>query len=129
MSAGIDRARFHALLERMREGWERGDALAVAACFADDLSYADPVRYSFTRLAELVPFFEPPERGTHRVEWHRILFDEAEQTGVAEYTYEGHRRYHGAVIAKVEAGKVVDWREWQHVSDLDWDEFVGTRRE
>ena len=118
---------FGDLLRRMADGWNRGVARAVAACFADQLSYSDPLNYSFQRLDDLFPFFEPPEGGTHRVEWHRILFDEVEQTGVAEYTYQGHRRYHGAVIARVEGGKVVHWREWQHRSDLDWDEFVKER--
>ncbi len=46
---------------------------------------------------------------------------------MAEYTYEGHHRYHGSVIARVSGDTVVHWREWQHVSELDWDAFVGEK--
>ena len=123
----MDRDGFRDALEVMAAATNAGDADAVAALFAEDVRYSDPTRYSFTRRDELIPFFEPPEGG-HSVVWHRILFDEVEQTGVAEYSYQGHRRYHGAVIARVADGRVVHRREWQHVSDLDWDEFTGSRR-
>ncbi len=112
----------------MAGAWNAGDPAAVGHCFAERLSYSDPTRYSFTAHDELLPFFEPPEGGTHSVVRHRILFDEVEQTGAAEYTYEGHHRYHGAVIARVEDDRVVHWREWQHVSERDWAEFVGEER-
>ncbi len=121
----MNRGEFRDLLERMAAGWNSGDAEAVADCFAEDVSYADPTRYSFSSREELLPFFEPPEGGSQRVVWHRILSDEAEQAGAAEYTYEGHHGYHGAVIATVRDGRVLHWREWQHTSDLDWEEFVG----
>jgi hypothetical protein len=121
----VNRGEFRELLERMAAGWNGGDAAAVADCFAERVSYADPTRYSFSTRDELLPFFEPPEGGTQCVVWHRVLFDEAEQTGAAEYTYEGHNRYHGAVIATVADGRVTAWREWQHTSELDWEAFVG----
>lgn len=116
---------FRELLERMAAGWNSGDAAMVADCFAERVSYGDPLRYSFNSREELLPFFEPPQGRSQSVVWHRVLFDEVEQTGAAEYTYEGHRRYHGAVIATVEEGKVAHWREWQHTSDLEWETFVG----
>ena len=120
----IDRDGFRRLLQTMADGWNEGDAEKVAACFAERVSYADPIRYSFRTRAELLPFFEPPEGG-QRTEWHRVVFDEVAQTGAAEYTYRGHRRYHGAVIVVVGDGRVTHWREWQHVSELDWEAFVA----
>lgn len=121
----MTRAEFFALLDRLADDWSRGDAQAVAAEFAETVTYGDPTRYRFERRADLLPFFEPPPDG-HWVIWHRRMFDEAAQTGVAEYTYEGHSRYHGVVLAVIgDDGRVADWREWQHVSELDWDEFVA----
>ena len=64
-----------ALLERLGDGWNRGDAAAAASVFADDVVYGDPTRYRFEApQRELLPFFEPPPDG-HRVEWHRVVFD------------------------------------------------------
>ena len=110
-----------ALLERLAAGWNAGSAEAAAACFADDVDYADPTRYTFASRAALLPFFEPPPGG-HRVTWHRILWDDTAQTATLEYTYEGHHRYHGAALAEIGADSVIHrWREWQHVDDeRDW---------
>ena len=121
----MTRAEFAALLDRLAVGWAAGGSGAVAAEFVENVRYADPTRYRFESRSGLIPFFEPPPGG-HSVVWHRWLFDEVAQSGVAEYTYEGHRRYHGAVVVEVEAdGKIAGWREWQHVSELDWDRFVA----
>jgi hypothetical protein len=121
----LTRTEFGALLERLAVGWAGGDAEAVAAEFAGNVRYGDPTRYRFHGRSKLIPFFEPPPAG-QSVVWHRWLFDEPAQSGVAEYTYEGHRRYHGAVLVEIdEAGRIADWREWQHVSELDWDRFVA----
>lgn len=112
---------FRALLDQLATDWRAGDAAAVAAAFAPDVRYQDPLRYRFDRREDLLPFFEPPEGG-HDVIWHRSIWDDSAQTGVAEYTYTGHHRYHGAVIVVVGGdGRIRDWREWQHLDDArDW---------
>ncbi len=121
----MTRAEFLAVLDRLAAGWAAGDAEAVAAEFAAAVRYADPMLYRFGRRADLVPFFEPPPSG-HSVVWHRVLFDEAAQSGAVEYTYDGHRRYHGAAVVEVDGdGRIAAWFEWQHRSELDWDRFVG----
>ena len=123
----MNKAEFIELLNTMAEGWNSGDVEKVAACFAEKVSYGDPTRYAFTSRQELKPFFEPPDGGSQQCTWHRVIFDEEAQTGAAEYTYTGHQTYHGCVVARVEGGVVFDWREWQHTSDLDWEEFVAGR--
>ncbi len=120
----MNRAEFVALLGRMAEGWRSGDAALVAGCFAEELWYGDPTRYVFTSREALQPFFEPPPAG-HWTVWHRIIFDEDQQTGAAEYTYQGHNRYHGAVVVTVAGGLVTHWREWQHISEASWESFVN----
>jgi hypothetical protein len=125
----VTREDFVSLADRYAAGLATGNAAAAAACFAETVDYADPRRYAFSHRAELLPFFEAPPGG-HRVTWHRILFDEASQAGLLEYTYEGHHRYHGAAIVEVGAdGLVHRWREWQHVDDdREWAAFVDGPR-
>lgn len=115
-----------AILDRAAAGWAAGDATAVADCFAADVEYLDPFLYRFTRRDDLLPFFEPPPGG-HHVTWHDVLWDDDAQTGVVEYTYEGHHRYHGAAVVRLDAdGRIALWREWQHLDDaLDWDARLG----
>jgi catechol 2,3-dioxygenase-like lactoylglutathione lyase family enzyme len=111
-----------AVLERAAAGWRDGDAAAVADAFAADVEYLDPFLYRFARREDLLPFFEPPPGG-HHVTWHQVLWDDTAQTGVVEYTYEGHHRYHGAAIVRLaDDGRIALWREWQHQDDaMDWD--------
>jgi catechol 2,3-dioxygenase-like lactoylglutathione lyase family enzyme len=118
----VTRDDLRAVLDRAAAGWAGGDAAAVGDCFAAEVEYVDPYLYHFHRRADLLPFFEPPPGG-HHVTWHAILWDDETQTGVVEYTYEGHHRYHGAAIVRLDAaGRIVLWREWQHRDDaLDWD--------
>ena len=124
----MDRFGFERLVGELGAAWTEGDAKAAAACFSADVDYSDPRRYRFTSRDQLLPFFAPGPGG-HAVTWHRLLFDEAAQTGVIEYTYVGHHRYHGAAIVEVdEDGRVSRWREWQHRADeYDWADFVAGR--
>ncbi len=122
----MDRIGFLSLIEHLGASWNAGDAAAAAACFAEVVNYADPRRYRFSTRADLVPFFDPGPGG-HRVAWHHILFDKAEQTGVVEYTYEGQHRYHGVAIVGLDAaGLISRWREWQHRDDgRDWESYLA----
>lgn len=122
----MTRTDLRAVLDRAAAGWAAGDARAVADCFAPDVEYLDPFRYRFTRREDLLHFFEPPPGG-HQVTWHTVIWDDDAQTGVVEYTYEGHHRYHGAAVIRLDAaGRIALWREWQHLDDeLDWDARVG----
>jgi uncharacterized protein (TIGR02246 family) len=112
------------LLGRMAEAWARGDAHEAASCFSEDVDYADPTRYHFRGRAELVEFFEPPKDRDQQVTWHNVVFSESQQLGVAEYSYRGHKAYHGVVLAWVRDGVVERWREYQHVSNVPWEDFV-----
>jgi SnoaL-like domain len=118
----MTRDELQALLDRAAAGWASGDAAAVGDCFAQDVDYGDPYLYRFDRREDLLPFFEPPPGG-HHVTWHTVIWDDEAQTGVVEYTYVGHHRYHGAAIVRPDAeGLIALWREWQHLDDeLDWD--------
>jgi catechol 2,3-dioxygenase-like lactoylglutathione lyase family enzyme len=119
-----------AALERAAAGWRDGDAAAVGDAFAADVEYLDPFLYRFDRREDLLPFFEPPPGG-HHVTWHQVLWDDTAQTGVVEYTYEGHHRYHGAAIVRLaDDGRIALWREWQHLDDaMDWEQRLQGPRD
>ena len=122
---------FRSLMQTVADGWNEGNARKAANCFTEDAIYTEPPNKQFYRGGEsLYGFFgggEEPAPSMSMV-WHHLLFDEQEQIGVGEYTYQGMNRYHGLVIVKVTSGKVSNWREYQYKSDLSWDEFIGINR-
>jgi ketosteroid isomerase-like protein len=116
---------FRHLLDRLAAGWANRDYATVADLFAENVRYADPLRYTFGDRATLRAFFEDDEGREQRTVWHTVLFDETEQIGTAEYTYEGTHQYHGVVLIRVDEGRITHWREYQHVDVRPWAEFVA----
>lgn len=68
---------FQGLLTMLADAWGRRDYTAVIGAFAEDVRYADPIRYSFNNRAQLQTFFEANEGYPQSTVWHTILFDEA----------------------------------------------------
>jgi ketosteroid isomerase-like protein len=87
--------------------------------------YADPLRYSFRGRDALRAFFEDDGGHAQRCVFHTILFDEEQQTGAVEYTYEGTHRYHGVVLVRVQEGRISHWREYQHIDAREWEELAA----
>jgi ketosteroid isomerase-like protein len=108
-------------------GWNAGNARQAADCFSEDAIYLEPPDKQLYRgRAELYEFFGG-DRGTEipmRMTWHHLAFNEEEQVGFGEYTFEMHGRYHGIVVVKLEAGMIQYWREYQYPGELEWDEFT-----
>lgn len=121
----MTRDEFVALLEEMAAGWRANDPDRVAACFAEDVDYADPLRYQIHGRDELRRFFEIPDGASQTIDWHTIIFDEAAQIGAAEYSYQEAQRYHGLVLVRVADALVTHWREYQHTSERDHASFVA----
>jgi hypothetical protein len=122
----MTRDEFAAVLETLAQAWTDRDYEKAASYFAEDVRYADPTRYRMNSRAELLRFFQDDEGYPQRTVWHNVVFDEDRQVGAAEYTYEGTHRYHGLVLVKVEGDKLFHWREYQHISDLDWEDFCSS---
>ncbi len=121
----LTKADFIRLLQGLSAAWSRRDYPSAIAFFSEQVRYADPLRYRLEGHSQLLSFFEADEGYAQFVEWHTILFDEQEQKGMAEYTYQGTYRYHGVAIIRVQAGKITHWREYQHIDPRDWQEFVS----
>lgn len=118
----MTRSEFETMLQALARGWTSRDYDKVASHFADDVRYLDPTRYRFASRAELLGFFQD-EGNEESTVWHNVIFDEDRQVGAAEYTYQGTHRYHGTVLVKVRGNLISHWREYQHVSDLEWEDF------
>jgi hypothetical protein len=116
---------FQKLLDRLAAGWAKRDYAAVAQEFSEKVRYGDPIRYSFDNRDDLQRFFENDEGYEQCTIWHTAIFDEAQQVGAAEYTYQGTHRYHGTVWIRVHDGCITHWREYQHISNKPWKEFVA----
>jgi hypothetical protein len=118
---------FVEMLDDLAGAWARRDYTAAAGWFTADVRYADPLRYAFTTRAALLAFFEADDGYPQRTVWHTRLFDEVHQRGVAEYTYDGTRRYHGVALIRLAGDRVSHWREYQHVDSRTWEDFsAGT---
>jgi hypothetical protein len=121
----MNSAEFHGMLLALAAAWQRRDYPTAVSFFAEDVKYADPSRYEFANRADLQAFFENDEGLEQQSVWHHILFDEARQLGVAEYTYDGSWRYHGTVWIRVQDGVITHWREYQHTDPREWEDFVS----
>lgn len=123
----MKREEFVEMLNAISESWQKRDYARAAQFFAENVRYADPLNYRFDNRADLQKFFENDEGFEQKNTWHNIIFDESQQLAAVEYTYEGTHRYHGVALVKVSNGKITHWREYQHISQLDWQKFwAGT---
>ena len=121
----MNNAEFRQMLQTLAAAWQRRDYATAVSFFAEDVKYADPLRYEFANRADLQAFFENDEGLEQQSVWHNILFDEARQLGVAEYTYDGTWRCHGTVWIRVQDGRITHWREYQHTDPREWDDFAS----
>lgn len=111
------------MLDEMAANWTAGNYDAVAARFATDVFYGDAVHYKIRGREDLLRFFEDDDEEPQFCVFHNAIFDEGRQIGVAEYTYEGTKLYHGTVWVEVSNDLISRWREYQYVAASGFDEF------
>jgi hypothetical protein len=119
---------FKHLMQTVADGWNGGNARRAADCFSEDAIYIEPPeKQLYHGRAELYEFFGG-DNGTDipmQMTWHHLAFNQEEQVGFGEYTFQMHGRYHGIVVVKIEAGLIERWREYQYRSELNWEEFTS----
>ena len=122
---------FERLMQTIAAGWNEGDARKAANCFSEDVIYIEPPEKQLYRgWQELYKFFGG-DRGADipmKMTWHHLAFNEQEQIGFGEYTFEMHGRYHGIVVARIEDNLIKQWREYQYQTELGWEEFTSNNR-
>ena len=119
---------FDQLMQTIADSWNEGNARKAAHCFSEDAIYVEPPDKQLYRgRTQLYEFFGG-DNGTDipmKMAWHHLAFNEEEQIGFGEYTFEMHGRYHGIVVVKIESGMVKHWREYQYQTELNWEEFTS----
>lgn len=119
---------FEHLMQTVSDGWKEGNARKAADCFSEDAVYVEPPDKQLYRgRAELYEFFGG-DSGTDismKMTWHHLAFNEEEQIGFGEYTFEMHGRYHGIVVVRIETGLIKQWREYQYRTELNWEAFTS----
>lgn len=119
---------FERLMQTVAEGWNEGNARKAADCFSEDAIYVEPPdKQLYHGRTELYEFFGG-DGGTDlpmKMTWHYLAFNEEDQIGFGEYTFEMNRRYHGIVVVKIESGLIKGWREYQYQTELNWEEFTS----
>lgn len=122
---------FRALMDRLASSWNSNNARRAADCFTDDAVYSAPPSSRIHRgRQELFEFFGG-QKGRSRpmsMQWHHVLFDEANQIGAGEYTFTYKIRTHGMVIVRVVNARIANWREYEQESPMEWETFVGANR-
>lgn len=119
----MNKGEFTSMLKLLADGWTDREYGLVANQFTEDVFYSDPRNYTFRDRDSLLAFFEDDDGLPQSCVFHDSIFDEARQLGVAEFTYVGTYRYHGTAWIKLRGDKIASWREYQHISDKEWDEF------
>lgn len=117
---------FNQLMQTIADGWNEGNARKAADCFSPDAMYIEPPdKQVYRGRDELYEFFggdNDPEIPMHMT-WHHLAFNEEEQIGFGEYTFQMHGKYHGIVTVKLENGLIKFWREYQYKTELNWEDF------
>jgi len=104
--------------------WTEGDPHTAAACFAEDVVYAEPPdRQVYRGRSEVFELSDSDSPMS--MTWHHLVFDEAARIGCGEYTFRGRRQYHGMVIVRIDDGKISRWREYQYHDEMRWEDFIG----
>jgi hypothetical protein len=127
-SSALTHEGFHALMARLAEAWNLGDAERAAALFTDDAVYLDPGGKKFYRSRAVLRdlFDRTAKRAPMKTTWRRVFFDEPTQTGAAEFTFDwGGHAYAGVAIVTLEGGLVSRWREYQVESDSAFEPISG----
>jgi hypothetical protein len=119
---------FEHVMAVVAEGWNRNDARLASECFTNDALYSSPPSPRIREgRAALFEFFG----GVHgrpqpmQMEWHHLVYDQAQQLGTGEYTFRYKITTHGIVIVKLRNGLISNWREYEIESPLPWNALVG----
>ncbi|MEW6735504.1 MAG: nuclear transport factor 2 family protein [Acidobacteriota bacterium] len=130
-STKLKRAEFIKLMQTVADGWNEGNAKKASDCYREDATYTEPPdKQVYIGRKALYEFFggdskpQPPMK----MAWHNLAFNEEEQVGFGEYTFQMNNRYHGIVVVKIKNGLINNWREYQYKSDQEWDEFIKNNR-
>ena len=123
----LNTAEFQQLVNTVSSGWNEGNAKKATSAFSDNAIYVEPPnkQHDVGREA-LFKFFGGDSGRPEQMQmvWHYLVFDEAQQLGVGEFTFRYGIDYqvHGTAMLKVTNGLISHWREYLFKSSLPWEE-------
>lgn len=123
----LNKLEFVQLLQRLADGWNKGDAGRAAACFTQDALYTEPPdKQYYAGRDALYHFFggATGRAGQMNMVWHHIVFDEESQVGAGEFTFTYGDTVHGVTMIKAQDGLISNWREYWYASPLSWEAFT-----
>ena len=75
------------LMNTVADGWNEGNAMKAAACFAEDAVYMEPPdRQLYIGQKAIYEFFGGPNKPVPpmHMKWHHLAFNAREQVGYGE---------------------------------------------
>ncbi|MDX1378795.1 MAG: nuclear transport factor 2 family protein [Anaerolineales bacterium] len=124
----MKRTEFMSIMRGVAASWEDGDATVAAGFFDANAVYEEPPKQQFYRGQEsILAFFRSVLNGNPPIsmKWHNLAFDPKTNVGFGEYTFSRLNQFHGIVVLQFKGDKIYRWREYQYLSDLDWEDFAG----
>ena len=119
---------FTKLMQTVAEGWSTKNAKMAADCFTADAEYIEPPDTQFIKgKDQLYQYFGGDKGFEMKLTWHILMFDEASQKGMGEYTFEMNNIiHHGVCIVELRDGKIALWREYDMPTKVTYEEFLKT---
>jgi len=130
-SPSFTQADFRKVLGTVAQGLNTGNARLAADCFTDDAMYSSPPNPEIRKGRQTLFEFFGGEKGRLQpmsMLWHHIVFDQATQIGMGEYTFTYQIRTHGIAIIRIVGGKIANWRAYEQESPKGWEEMIGENR-
>lgn len=128
----LSESEFVELMQKLADGWNGNDAKRAASVFAPNAVYSEPPdKQLYQGRQDIYVFFGGADGRDEwmRMTWHHLSFNEAEQVGAGEYTFEWpEAQVHGMVSVKIQNGLILNWREYFYESELAWEQFRGKNR-
>ena len=89
----------------------------------ENLFYSDSLHYSFSTRDELLKFFRDDDGMPQKCVFHRSVFDERGHIGRRNILIRARINTTEPCGLKLVEDRIVDWREYQHLSENTWEEF------
>jgi hypothetical protein len=120
---------FTTLMQTLADSWNAGNPEQAISCFTEDAEYLEPPNKQYFRgQKELFIYFGGNSPKPMSMVWHHLWFDEANQTGSGEYTFEVQEQNHGVAVVELKEGKISKWREYQWSGNLPFAEFLNPHK-
>lgn len=124
----MNQQQYIALMQTVADGWNTKNAKQAVECFTDDAIYIEPPDKQFFKgKKELYEYFGGDTGFDMKLTWHHLFFNEDEQIGSGEYTFEMNETiHHGVAVIEIKNEKISLWREYDTVGKLSYDNFLKT---